>query len=72
MLIVNRVLTAVDVVLDLQHAILMELLDNRLAIAPIDTIPLHNVLDIATDEPDMSDCQVNKAEPHHRYWNMGN
>jgi SAM-dependent methyltransferase len=29
----------------------MELLGNRLAVAPIDTIPLHNVLDIATGKP---------------------
>jgi hypothetical protein len=55
-------LTAVGVALDLQHAILKELLGNRLAIAPIDTIPLHNVLDIATGESDLTDCRANKAE----------
>jgi hypothetical protein len=62
-ILVNRMLTAVGVALDLQHAILKELLGNRLAIAPIDTIPLHNVLDIATGEPDLTDCRVNKVKP---------
>jgi hypothetical protein len=61
MFIANRMLTLVDVIPDLQHSILMELLGNRLTIAPIDTIPLHNVLDIATGEPDLSDYRTNKS-----------
>lgn len=43
-----RELTVVDDVLDLQHAMFTQLIGNRLSVAPIDTIPLHNVLDIAT------------------------
>jgi len=72
MILVNRVLTAVGVAIDPQHAILKELLGNRLAIAPIDTIPLHNVLDIATGELNLIDSRVNKTEPQYRYRNMGN
>jgi hypothetical protein len=33
---------------DLQHTMFTELFGNQLALAPIDTIPIHNVLDIAT------------------------
>jgi hypothetical protein len=40
-----EVLTATT---DLQHAIFMTLLNGKLALAPLDTIPVHNVLDVAT------------------------
>lgn len=33
---------------DHQHAMFMQLTRNRLALAPIDQIPLHDVLDIVT------------------------
>jgi hypothetical protein len=41
---------SINLILDYQHSIFLELFDNKLALAPIDSIPLHNVLDLATGE----------------------